>query len=202
MTDRRLLLLFVRNPELGKVKTRLATTIGPEKALEVYLHLLQHTRHVTQCLPVDKRVYYTDRVAENDLWPEAEYQKRLQAEGDLGHKMEAAFAAAFAEGYTSVVIIGSDCLQLTQEIVQQAFDKLQARDVVMGPAEDGGYYLLGMKKLYPAFFRNKQWSTAEVFPATLQDIEHLHLTCALLPCLSDVDYVEDLGTDFGLNFSL
>jgi len=200
MTDKRLLLLFVRNPELGKIKTRLAAAVGPEKALEIYLHLLQHTRHVTQQLPVNKQVYYADRIEQNDLWPDAQYQKRVQPEGNLGQKMEAAFAAAFAEGYTSVVIIGSDCLKLTTELVQHAFDKLQTHDVVVGPAEDGGYYLLGMKKLYPEFFRNKHWSTADVFPDTLQDILHLHLTYALLPRLSDVDYVEDLGTDFVSNF--
>lgn len=200
MTNKKLLLLFVRNPELGKVKTRLAAAIGPEKALEIYLHLLQHTRDVTQHLPMDKRVYYAGRVPQNDLWPEAQYQKRVQPEGDLGQKMEAAFAAAFADGYTSVVIIGSDCLQLTQEVVQQAFEKLQAHDVVVGPAKDGGYYLLGMKTLHPAIFRNKRWSTAHVFPDTLQDILHLHLSYALLPRLSDVDYVEDLGTDFASDF--
>jgi len=196
MTNKKLLLLFVRNPELGKVKTRLAAAVGPEKALEIYLHLLHHTRNVTQHLPVDKLVYYADRIAQNDLWPEPQYQKRVQPEGDLGEKMEAAFAAAFADGYTSVVIIGSDCLQLTQEVVQQAFEKLQAHDVVVGPAEDGGYYLLGMKKLHPMLFRNKNWSTADVFPDTLHDILHLHLSYTLLPHLSDVDYVEDLGKDF------
>ena len=111
MHDKNLLLLFVRNPELGKVKTRLAASVGADKALEIYLQLLQHTRQVTQELPVQKLVYYSDAVDNNDLWPNEQYQKRVQPLGDLGEKMAGAFAAAFAEGFKSVVIIGSDCLQ-------------------------------------------------------------------------------------------
>ena len=192
MSDKKLLLLFVRNPELGKVKTRLAAAVGPEKALDIYIRLLRHTRQITQNLPVQKRVYYADWVAENDKWPKEQYQKRLQPPGDLGEKMEAAFAAAFAEGYASVVIIGSDCLQLTPAILQQAYHELTQHDVVIGPALDGGYYLLGMNRLHRELFRNKRWSTAHVFPNTLQDIRTLQLSYALLPRLSDVDHVEDL----------
>lgn len=192
MNDKKLLMLFVRNPVQGKVKTRLAASVGPEKALEIYLQLLRHTRDVTRELPVQKLVYYSDTVDKNDLWPNEQYQKRVQPSGDLGEKMEAAFAAAFAEGYTAVVIIGSDCLQLTSDIILKAYHELEQQDVVIGPALDGGYYLLGMKQLHPELFRNKHWSTAHVFPDTLRDVEHLHLSYALLPRLSDVDYVEDL----------
>ena len=192
MTEKKLLLLFVRNPELGKVKTRLAAAVGPQKALDIYSRLLRHTRQVTQNLPVQKRVYYAGWVAENDIWPNVQYEKRLQPPGDLGQKMEAAFASAFADGYTSVVIIGSDCLQLTPAILRQAYMELGRHDVVIGPALDGGYYLLGMKQLHPELFRNKRWSTAHVFPDTLQDIQTLRLTYSLLPRLSDVDHVEDL----------
>lgn len=193
MTEKNLLMLFVRNPELGKVKTRLAASVGPETALDIYLHLLRHTRDITQHLPVDKTVYYTEKVEQNDLWPNAHYQKKLQhQEGDLGEKMKMAFEVAFAEGYTSVVIIGSDCLQLTSAIISQAFEALKSHEVVIGPALDGGYYLLGMKHLHPELFSNKRWSTEHVFPDTLYDIERLHLRHALLPPLSDVDNLEDL----------
>ena len=192
MHARKLLMLFVRNPELGKVKTRLAASVGAEKALDIYLQLLQHTCNTTKELPVQKLVYYSDSVDTKDLWPDEQYQKRVQPQGDLGEKMGAAFASAFAEGYTSVVIIGSDCLQLTQDIVLQAYHELEQHDVVVGPALDGGYYLLGMNQMHPELFRNKHWSTAHVFPDTLHDIERLHLSYALLPRLSDVDYVEDL----------
>ncbi len=189
-------MLFVRNPELGKVKTRLAASVGPDKALEIYLQLLQHTCKVTQKLPMKKLVYYSNAVDTNDLWPNEEYQKRVQPQGNLGEKMEAAFAIAFAEGHTDVVIIGSDCLQLTPAIVSEAYHKLAQHDVVIGPALDGGYYLLGMKRLHPELFRNKRWSTEHVFPDTLSDVERLHLSHALLPRLSDVDYVEDLDARF------
>ncbi|MHC2990467.1 glycosyltransferase [Pontibacter sp. HJ8] len=196
MSSKELLMLFVRNPELGKVKTRLAASVGPETALDIYLHLLQHTRDVTQALPLDKVVYYSERVEQQDMWPGQQYQKKLQPPGDLGEKMAAAFEAAFAEGYTSVVIIGSDCLQLTSEIIGKAFEELKTHEVVIGPALDGGYYLLGMNHLYPELFREKRWSTEHVFPDTLYDIERLHLSHALLPSLSDVDYLEDLEANW------
>jgi uncharacterized protein len=193
MTSKRLLMLFVRNPELGKVKTRLAASVGPEIALDIYLHLLRHTRDITQALPLDKVVYYSERIEENDLWPDQLYQKKLQpAASDLGEKMKAAFETAFADGYTSVVIIGSDCQQLTPDIINEAFDRLENHEVVIGPALDGGYYLLGMKHLHLELFENKRWSTEHVFPDTLYDIERLHLSHTLLPYLSDVDKLEDL----------
>jgi rSAM/selenodomain-associated transferase 1 len=196
MSDKNLLMLFVRNPELGKVKTRLAASVGPETALDIYLHLLQHTRSVTQALPLDKVVYYSERVEQQDMWPGQYYQKKLQPPGDLGEKMAAAFEAAFAEGYTSVVIIGSDCLQLTSEIINKAFEELKTHEVVIGPALDGGYYLLGMNHLHPELFRDKRWSTGHVFPDTLYDIERLHLSHALLPYLSDIDSLEDLEANW------
>jgi rSAM/selenodomain-associated transferase 1 len=198
MSSKNLLMLFVRNPELGKVKTRLAASVGPEVALDIYLHLLQHTRSVTQQLLVDKVVYYSERVEEQDMWPNEHYQKKVQPAGDLGEKMAAAFEAAFAEGYTSVVIIGSDCQQLTPEIISRAFEELKTREVVIGPALDGGYYLLGMKHPHPELFQNKRWSTEHVFPDTLHDIERQHLSHTLLPALSDVDYLEDLEANWPL----
>lgn len=197
MAQNNLLLLFVRNPELGKVKTRLAASVGPEKALEIYLHLLLHTRDVTKSLPVQKLVYYSNAIDTNDFWPNDTYEKRVQPAGDLGEKMQATFATAFDEGYTSVVIIGSDCLQLTSKIILDAYQKLEKSDVVIGPALDGGYYLLGMKRLHRQLFQNKRWSTEHVFPDTIQDIEKLHLSYALLPPLSDIDHLEDLdGEDW------
>ncbi|WP_276497326.1 TIGR04282 family arsenosugar biosynthesis glycosyltransferase [Pontibacter litorisediminis] len=202
MEKSKLLLLFVRNPELGKVKTRLAASVGPETALQVYIHLLQHTRQVTQDLPVDKLVYYVGGVNHDDIWPNEVYQKREQVEGDLGQRMQAAFAEAFLQGYASVVIIGSDCLQLTPEVIMRAYKELETHDVVVGPALDGGYYLIGMNCLYPQLFQNKHWSTEQVFPETIQDLQHLKLSYALLPRLSDVDHVEDLDEELLQDFGL
>ncbi|MBC5772911.1 TIGR04282 family arsenosugar biosynthesis glycosyltransferase [Pontibacter sp. KCTC 32443] len=196
MDNKGLLLLFVRAPELGKVKTRLAEAVGPEVALEIYIHLLQHTRQITEKLDAAKAVYFADNIVDDSMWPKEIYQHNLQAEGDLGQKMQTAFEDAFAAGYTSVVIIGSDCKQLTQEIIEQAFDVLKTHEIVIGPALDGGYYLLGMNKLYPELFQNKTWSTATVFAETIYDVERLHLSHKLLPELSDVDHVEDVDFDW------
>ncbi|MEJ8803337.1 TIGR04282 family arsenosugar biosynthesis glycosyltransferase [Pontibacter sp. H249] len=196
MSDKNLLMLFVRNPELGKVKTRLAASVGPEEALAIYMHLLQHTKQITEHLPMDKMVHYSNEIDEHDLWPNDKYKKQVQPSGDLGAKMQSAFKSAFAQGYTSVVIIGSDCHQLTPAIIQKAFEELKKYEIVIGPALDGGYYLLGMNQMHHELFQNKRWSTEHVFPDTIHDIERLHLTHKVLPELSDVDYIEDLDEDF------
>ena len=189
--NKKALIIFVRNPVLGKVKTRLAATVGDEKALEIYQSLLQHTHDITAGLNCDKYVYYADEVANNDMWGNAHFKKAKQAEGNLGYKMMRAFADMFQKGYQSVCIIGSDCLSLTATAIKEAFDKLEQADVVIGPSEDGGYYLLGMKKVIAPIFTNKQWSTDSVFPETMTAIKLLSLTHSLLPVLSDIDTEED-----------
>jgi uncharacterized protein len=189
-----ILLIFVKNPELGKVKTRLAATVGEERALEVYRQLLARTRSVTAGLPMAKAVFYADFVPEGDEWEAAVYQKRVQEGHDLGERMERAFAWAFAADYSSVCLIGSDCYQLTVQVLQQGFTALAEHDVVLGPSIDGGYYLIGMNRLHPAFFRGKKWSTDTVLADALQDAEELNLRVKLLPTLTDVDEEKDLVT--------
>jgi hypothetical protein len=98
------LLIFTRNPELGKVKTRLAKTIGNEKSLIVYSDLLLHTRNETSALECDKFVFYDTMITDNDIWSEAIYQKKLQAGGDLGQRMQQAFATLFEMGYQNCII--------------------------------------------------------------------------------------------------
>lgn len=185
-------MLFVRNPELGKVKTRLAKDLGEQKALAIYIKLLEHTRIITKDLEADKLVYYAGEMKESDLWDNSIYHKKVQPDGDLGYKMEHAFSNAFKDGYNAVVIIGSDCLQLSRQIIEQAFEALKNHDVVIGPATDGGYYLLGMKQLHSDLLREKPWSTSEVFPLTVATINKMGLTYTLLPVLSDIDRAEDV----------
>ncbi|MDQ3291583.1 MAG: TIGR04282 family arsenosugar biosynthesis glycosyltransferase, partial [Bacteroidota bacterium] len=163
---RKLLLIFVKNEIPGKVKSRLAATIGEEKALQVYQVLLKRTYEITLTLPFTKAVYYSDFVQE-DFWSPPFYENYVQAGQDLGERMQNAFEKAFEAGYEQVCIIGSDCYELTEEIILQAFDKLDRNDVVIGPAQDGGYYLLGMKALHESFFMGKSWSTDSVLPDTL-----------------------------------
>lgn len=188
--SKNLLLIFTRNPELGKVKTRLAKTVGDEAALNIYKFLLNHTKEVTQNLSCDKALYYSVKVRENDIWDSSIYQKHTQLGDDLGIRMQNAFQQAFDKSYEKVLIIGSDLFDLQEKHINQAFEKLNSNDVVIGPAEDGGYYLLGMKKLHPTIFQNKQWGTATVRKDTLNDLqnESVHL----LETLNDVDVFEDI----------
>lgn len=185
------LIIFVRNPELGNVKTRLAATVGAESALEIYKELLQHTYEIALATDADRFVFYVDKIAQADLWETRGFVKRVQAMGDLGGKMKAAFNELFSEGYNNVVIIGSDCLELTTNMIHKAFELLEMNDVVIGPARDGGYYLLGLKKMVAPIFENKQWGTEHVYNDTIAGIENAGLSFATLPVLTDVDTEED-----------
>jgi uncharacterized protein len=184
------LIIFVRNPVLGKVKTRLAATIGNEKTLMLYKHLLQHTQAITANLPVTKFVFYADYINEDDLWNG--FEKRLQHGDDLGERMKNAFAELFDAGFKNICIIGSDCYELSSNILADAFEKLHTTAVVAGPVSDGGYYILGMNKPVPDFFMNKEWSTDTVFADTLKDAAALNLNLYQLPMLNDIDTEADL----------
>ncbi len=181
------LIIFVKNPVEGQVKTRLAKTIGNGAAVAVYKQLLQHTFSVTQHLAVDKFVFYGDYINHNDLWINDIYQKHQQQGFDLGDRMKNAFDVVFNLGYDKAIIIGSDCYELTQQILEEAFDELIISDAIIGPCNDGGYYLLGIKEMAPELFENIQWSTDEVLPATKKVLQDLQLQFELLPTLNDVD---------------
>ncbi|WP_017730548.1 TIGR04282 family arsenosugar biosynthesis glycosyltransferase [Nafulsella turpanensis] len=185
------LIIFVKNVIPGKTKTRLAAGIGPDKALEVYEQLLHHTHKTTRCLPCQKNVYFSEVTEPDGVWGDGNFSLSLQRGHDLGFRMEQAFEEQFARGAGKVCIIGSDTFEITPSIIQQAFNALEHKDVVLGPAQDGGYYLLGMKELQPEFFRNKAWSTESVLEQTLEDAQRLQLTYHLLPLLNDIDQKED-----------
>lgn len=184
------LLIFIRNPELGKVKTRLAGDLGNEEALRIYNRLLEHTRKVAQSVPVERFLFYSNFVDQQDNWPVKDFRKALQPSGDLGDRMQQAFEQALAS-CDRAVIVGSDCPGLTQDILQTAFDQLDTHDFVIGPAMDGGYYLLGMKRLTPDLFQNMTWSTDQVFRETTDRMAARGGTYYQLPTLSDIDYAED-----------
>ena len=188
--SKNLLLIFTRNPELGKVKTRLAKTIGAEKALAIYKFLLAHTKKVTEKIACDKAVYYSVKVREDDLWNGEIYQKKQQLGEDLGIRMQNAFQNAFANGYEKVLIVGSDLIDLSEEIIENGFLQLASNDVVIGPAEDGGYYLLGMKSVHPNVFKNKNWGTSSVREETLNDLKDKKVH--LLNELNDADVLDDI----------
>lgn len=185
-----LLIIFTRNPEEGKVKTRLAKDIGDKAALEIYKFLLEHTASVTRELKIAKCVYYSEEIRLNDLWDNSVYEKKLQKGKELGERMENAFREGFAEGYKKVAIIGSDLFDLQQEDLEEAFLKIEENDIVLGPAQDGGYYLIGMKSLTSEVFRNKDWGTNTILQDTLKDLSTKKVE--LLEVRNDVDVYEDI----------
>ncbi len=191
-SDYKRLIVFVKNPELGRVKTRLAKTVGAQMALDVYNYLLEITRNTTKELKCNKAVYYSKFVDMDDNWPNDVFDKFVQKGENLGKKMWSAFSEAFDEGFEKVMIIGSDCPQLSQEIIEMGFDLLESVDVVIGPAKDGGYYLLGMKDPLDFLFEDKEWSTDSVFEDTVMDIVTAGKKYAKLPMLSDLDDAYDL----------
>ena len=151
---------------------------------------MKKTEEVTQKVTSDKAVFYSEKITENDLWNPEIFQKHLQLEGDLGMKMQQAFEQSFEKGYEKVVIIGSDLYDITPEIIENAFENLNANDVVLGPAKDGGYYLLGMKSIHKPIFQHKKWGTATVLKETLGDLTDKKVF--LLEELNDVDVFEDI----------
>ncbi|MDA0177570.1 Glycosyltransferase [Mesoflavibacter sp. HG96] len=190
MNQKNLIITFTRNPELGKVKTRLAKTIGNPSALAIYKKLLEHTESVLRPLNCDKAVYYSVKIRENDIWDSTIYQKHQQTGEHLGARMANAFKHGFKNNYQKIIIVGSDLYDLKTEHINQAFQDLETNDVVLGPAEDGGYYLLGMKQFHPKLFRNKNWGTDSVLKDTLKDLKEESVF--LLETLNDIDFFEDL----------
>ncbi|WP_297805205.1 TIGR04282 family arsenosugar biosynthesis glycosyltransferase [uncultured Polaribacter sp.] len=188
--NKNLLLIFTRNPELGKAKTRLAKTVGDETALEIYKFLLQKTRDVSLKVTSDKAVYYSVKIRTNDIWDNEIYQKHQQNGEDLGIRMKNAFKDGFASGYKKVMIIGSDLYNLSSENIENAFNNLNDNDFVIGPALDGGYYLLGMNSLQENIFENKDWGTETVRKDTLEDLKDKKVK--LLEFKNDIDIYEDI----------
>jgi rSAM/selenodomain-associated transferase 1 len=185
------LLIFTRNPELGKCKTRLAATIGDRAALEVYRFLLQHTAKITGKLDVaDKFVYFSEQAGDGSIWDPETYSYCLQTGEDLGARMSQAFLEAFSRGYSRVIVIGSDLYDLATEDLRQGFLELEQHEAVIGPAADGGYYLLGLKRHIPEVFSGKAWGSDTVLEDTLRDLEKKD-TC-LLAVRNDVDHYEDI----------
>ncbi len=188
--SKNLVMVFTRNPELGKVKTRLAKTIGEQSALNIYNFLLNHTETVIRNIDCDKAIYYSVKVRDNDIWDPSLYSKHLQQGKDLGKRMYYAFLDAFSEGYKKVVIVGSDLYDLRPKHIENAFRKLDSYEVVIGPAEDGGYYLLGMKTIHSHVFTTKEWGTSTVFENTINDLQNESVF--LLEELNDIDVYDDI----------
>lgn len=190
MKNKNSLIIFTKNPVLGNVKTRLAKSVGNKKALEIYNFLLQKTMQVTAMVNAEKTVYYADYVNENDGWSAKTYSKKVQYGADLGERMQHAFEQTLRNS-EKAVIIGCDCFELTDTIIHEAFLKLESYDAVIGPANDGGYYLLALKTVPPKLFNNKKWGTNTVLKETLHNLKNQKVH--LLEPLNDVDTLEDIN---------
>ena len=192
MNKNRLLIIFTKNPEAGQVKTRLARSVGEEKALEIYETLRYHTATVTEGVDAKRMVYYSRFIPPSDLFLTDKFTPKLQQGDDLGERMFHALEAGIESGFRHIVLIGTDCYELSREILNQAFSALERFDAVVGPATDGGFYLIGLNRIFPELFLDRQWSTPDVLRETITILQRLAIPCELLSELSDIDTFDDL----------
>ncbi|MDZ4839849.1 MAG: TIGR04282 family arsenosugar biosynthesis glycosyltransferase [Bacteroidota bacterium] len=189
------LLIFIKNPQLGKVKTRLAKTVGDVNALKIYQYLLDHTMEITYELDTtDKFLYYNEFIPTRDEWPPSLYQKELQKGIDLNDKMLNAFTQVIEEeSYSKAILISPDCYLLTDSMLDKAFKMLDTFDVVLGPSNDGGYYLIGMKKVHRELFEEDEQGESTNHAKVMERIKGMGMKVFNMPVLTDVDTEEDLG---------
>jgi rSAM/selenodomain-associated transferase 1 len=194
-----MLLVFVKYPEPGKVKTRLARDIGKDKAARIYSVMAKTVVHnVSKSREYKTMIFFDppERKSGFESWLQNNGHNLFPQKGkSLGEKMANAFSKAFSLGAEKVVIIGTDCVEISDEIISQVFDKLHKVDVVLGPAEDGGYYLLGLKEPIPEIFSDIHWSTNLVLNQTLEKLVEKGLKFKLLKTLRDVDTAGDLNNE-------
>lgn len=191
MNNQNLLIVFAKNLEIGSVKTRIAKTTGNEVALKIYNSLLRYT--LEQCKPLRNcslHIYYTNYTAHTD---ESDFMKKkmVQQGHSLGERMKNAFEKSFQRGFKKIVLIGSDCPEIKTQHIEKAFHFLATHQTVVGPATDGGYYLLGLNTFYPELFTNMPWSNHSLMQKTEQFLVEKKIPFFLLEELSDVDTEED-----------
>ena len=187
--SKELIIVFVKNIVLGKVKTRLAKTIGDEAAFNIYSELVKITEKETTKADADRRIYFSDIIVDSKWLKDSKY---VQNGLDLGERMKNAFIEAFNDGYEKVILIGSDLPDISKDILNQGLSALNKNDVVFGPAEDGGYYLIGLTKPHYQVFNNKPWSKPNLLETTLNDLKNQNIKFTLLETLNDIDTFEDL----------
>ena len=193
------LIIFSRYPEPGKTKTRMIPALGATGAAELQRQMTEHTLNNAQQLLSSRdftiEVHFTggsQQLMTTWLGPNLHYVP--QVSGDLGQKMRSASTHAFNMGNQRVLIIGIDCPGIDQVILNEAFNSLQNHDLVLGVAEDGGYYLIGLNRPIPQLFHNITWGTDQVLNQTKNIAQQLKLDIHYLTTLSDVDRPEDLTT--------
>ncbi|MEM8781058.1 MAG: TIGR04282 family arsenosugar biosynthesis glycosyltransferase [Cyanobacteria bacterium P01_G01_bin.49] len=189
------LIIFTRYPEPGKTKTRLIPALGAKGAATLQRQLTEHTiTEVKKLLQeVTISIYYAGKNLElMQAWLGNAFNYYTQTGEDLGKRMKSAFSDSFELGFSHVVIIGIDCPDLNIALLQEAFSRLKNYDLILGEATDGGYYLIGLKRVIPELFQDIPWGTSQVLPLTKHLSEKLNLKTYFLPMLSDIDRPEDL----------
>ena len=190
ITMKQLLLIFTKTPVLGQVKTRLAQAVGNYRALAIHHLLVEKTLEVAHPLSVHKALFFSAALPpKTERLPEITYYQQ-QHGSNLGERMQAAFDWGFKKGYQQIVIIGTDLWELETATLQEAFTALASHETVIGPATDGGYYLLGLTQPNPKLFTDKQWGWGSVLEATLADLKPEKPYT--LPKKTDIDYLDDL----------
>lgn len=184
------LIIFIKNVVPGKVKTRLAATVGTERAVKIYEALLARTRTEALKTNADLHVFYSTAINTSDDWDDGIFTKKIQRGNDIGERMSNAFLDIIPP-YKKAILIGGDIAKISAQIIEEGFEQLNHHDFVLGPALDGGYYLIGQKTPTPAIFDNIKWSSGEVANKTLKNMAAQQKTCYLLPALSDIDYEQD-----------
>ncbi len=186
---KQLLIVFVKNLTLGKVKTRLAKTIGNDRAFKIYEELVLITENATANVKFEKHIYFSNNVI-NSKW--ITDKKFVQTGEDIGERMLNAFRDGFTKGFEQIILIGSDLPNISEQIINSGFEALKHSETVFGPAQDGGYYLVGMNRLSSTLFLNKPWSQPSLLKDTLSEINDY----SLLHELNDIDTIEDLRESF------
>jgi rSAM/selenodomain-associated transferase 1 len=185
------LIIFAKAPRPGEVKTRLIPELGKEGACAAYIKLVERLASNLKGIP-EVTVFYSPVNGEYDLrrfFPAA-WRFQSQSGADLGERLAHAFEVVL-EGAAKVVAIGSDCPYISEPDIRAAFDSLEKNDVVLGPATDGGYWLIGMKQFYPSLFEGISWGSSRVFEETISKAQTLKLRAATLRKLSDIDAVSE-----------
>lgn len=192
------LIIFTRYPEEGLTKTRLIPTLGAKGAATLHRQMTEYTlskvRELQNNHQLSIAVCFTGgnlSLMQHWLGPDIIYQ--AQGEGDLGYRMARSLSVAFQDGIERVVIIGTDCPGLNAQLLEKAFYQLYSHNLVLGPAIDGGYYLIGLPYLIPELFTSINWGTEEVLQKTVDIANKLDLSIAYLPQLADIDRPEDLS---------
>jgi rSAM/selenodomain-associated transferase 1 len=188
------LAVFAKAPIPGYAKTRLAASIGDEAAASLYEKILSRFLcRISDARLAADRYLYVARPGDMEWFEEyrGDWKLRTQTHGNLGKRLRSVFGRLFGLGYEQVVIVGTDAPDLSPELVMQAFARLERFRLVLGPAHDGGYYLVGLNAQEDDIFRSINWGTASVLSQTLTCAIGLGLNHCLLPPLADIDTLQD-----------